>query len=76
MSKLAITMSDIIKISDAAQSVFNEHIALPYDNSRNNQVFLIISGLEEFLKTKGIEVPFELVDTPKKAIEQTPLDDM
>lgn len=76
MKKATIQHSDIIKISDAAKNVFDKIPRMPYEDSRSNQIFLIVAGFIDFLQAKGIEIPLEMADTPKNNIGHTPLDDM
>lgn len=75
MSKpIVIGSHELAKIKDAALRTFHETRFLPED-SKDTQIFLILSGLHLYLTSLGITPQFE-VKPVREENDTTPIDDL
>lgn len=75
MSKFVITHTELRQIVDGGLRTFHDTKYLP-DEPKELQAYLIVSGLELLLKSKGIEPQFELRTVKEEPDDSTPLDDL
>lgn len=60
MDKIKISPVDLISISDRAMTLFMTSHSFGGLTQQQMQAYLYAKALEEFLRGKGVEVPFEV----------------
>lgn len=64
--KLKIQKDDLQLIARAANSKFNDAESFSGFSSTDIQAYLFLTGVEALLKSKGIEIPFEIDISTKR----------
>ena len=72
---MTIDAQAINKIKDFGVRRFHAEISLPSD-PKEAQIFLVLAGLEDFLRTQGIEPNFTVKTFKENPSGHTPLDDL